>query len=248
MSPDVHTLTGAYVLDALDELERRQFERHLVECPDCAREVEELRATAAVLGTAVAEPPPDHLRRHVLEQVARTRQEPPGMTSRATARRTVRWGLRLTAAAAVLAVLAAIGLGAAALHTQHQLTAVQDELVQLQNSNAPIARVLSAPDTRAANATAAGGGNAIMLVSHQLNEAVLVVSNMPSPPADHVYQVWLMGPNPPHSAGLLSAGTVVPPLAFSGLPGAQQIGVTVEPAGGSKQPTTNPIMQFDIPA
>ena len=250
MSPDVHTLTGAYVLDALETLERRQFERHLVECPDCAREVEELRATAAVLGTAVAEPPPDHLRRRVLDQVARTRQEPPGSgrTTAAGVRRTMRGPMRLTAAAAVLAVLAAVGLGAVALRTQHQLSAVQDELVQMENSDAPVARVLSAPDTREATAKAATGGNAIMLVSHQLNEAVLVVSDMPSPPPDHVYQVWLMGPNPPRSAGLLATSTVVPPLAFSGLPGAQQIGVTVEPNGGSKQPTTNPIMQFDIPA
>lgn len=248
MSPDVHTLTGAYVLDALDALERRQFERHLAECPDCAREVEELRATAAVLGTAVAEPPPDHMRRRVLDEIGRTRQEPPGDRGPVGTRRTVRWPMRLTAAAAVLAILAAIGLGTVALRAQGQLSAVQDELVQLQNSDAPIARVLSSPDTRETTGKATTGGTATVLVSHQLNQAVLAVANMPSPPSDHVYQVWLMGPKPPRSAGLLATSTVVPPLAFGGLPGAQQIGITIEPAGGSRQPTTIPIMQVDIPA
>ncbi|MDT7686790.1 MAG: hypothetical protein QOG57_7100, partial [Pseudonocardiales bacterium] len=76
-SPDIHTLTGAYALDALDELERRQFEAHLTQCPECAREVDELRATAAKLGIAAAEQPPDALRRRVLAQVAITRQNSP---------------------------------------------------------------------------------------------------------------------------------------------------------------------------
>jgi anti-sigma factor RsiW len=107
--PDIHTLTGAYALDALGELERRQFEAHLAQCPECAREVDELRATAAKLGAAAAEQPPDELRRAVLAQVAITRQNSPvagpvaARSRSGTAERRAGWGVRLTAAVAAVA-------------------------------------------------------------------------------------------------------------------------------------------------
>ena len=35
MSPDLHHLSGAYAVDALDEAERSAFERHLAVCAAC---------------------------------------------------------------------------------------------------------------------------------------------------------------------------------------------------------------------
>ncbi|HEY1175361.1 MAG TPA: zf-HC2 domain-containing protein, partial [Phytomonospora sp.] len=52
MSDDVHTLVGAYALDALDDLDRARVERHLGRCPSCAGEAAELTATAARLADA----------------------------------------------------------------------------------------------------------------------------------------------------------------------------------------------------
>jgi anti-sigma factor RsiW len=49
---DVHGLTGAYALDALDTGERRVFEEHLAACPSCTVEVEQLREAIARLGAA----------------------------------------------------------------------------------------------------------------------------------------------------------------------------------------------------
>ena len=40
---DIHALSGAYAVDALDDIERAQFERHLAECPACRSEVDSLR-------------------------------------------------------------------------------------------------------------------------------------------------------------------------------------------------------------
>ncbi|MCF6525932.1 zf-HC2 domain-containing protein, partial [Streptomyces sp. JJ36] len=74
---ELHTLTGAYSLDALPEPERAEFERHLAGCEPCAQEVRELRATTERLGLAAAAPPPPALRRRVLEAVPAVRQEPP---------------------------------------------------------------------------------------------------------------------------------------------------------------------------
>ena len=245
MNAEVHTLTGAYAVHALDEFDRRRFEAHLAECPDCAQEVEELRATAARLGAAVSEAPPDHLRRQVLARITTTRQEAP--LRRAAGVGAPRpWALRLVTAAAVVALAAAAGLGAWAWHSEHQLNAVQSQLAQAQSRYGAVAGILSAPDARMNTANGSGGGTAIVLASHELNRAVLLVSDLPRPPAGHTYQAWLIGSGGVHSAGLLA--DPAPPLTLAGLTGANKVGVTVEPAGGSPQPTTTPVILFDLPA
>ena len=55
---EVHNLTGAYALDALDDIERARFEQHLATCEDCRAEVAELRETAALLAETTAVTPP----------------------------------------------------------------------------------------------------------------------------------------------------------------------------------------------
>ena len=82
---DIHALSGAYAVDALDELERVGFERHLAGCATCQAEVASLReATAAMADDAALAPPPelrascargDHPRPPA---AARRRGQPPG--------------------------------------------------------------------------------------------------------------------------------------------------------------------------
>jgi anti-sigma-K factor RskA len=249
VNADVHTLTGAYALNALSDVERRQFERHLAECPDCAREVDELQATAARLAMAVSEPPPDRVKQDVLDVIRTTRQESPGgRRSVGEGRPPQWWALRLTAVAAVLALAAAVGLGSIALRTQHRLDAAQQVLSQAQAEFGPVAQVFAAPDARATTATAASGGTAVVMASKSLNEAVLMVAGMPAPTADHTYQAWVIKDGTAKSVGFLvpGANAVVPPLVFAGLTASAKIGVTVEPAGGSPKPTTTPLMLFSV--
>jgi anti-sigma factor RsiW len=78
-SAEMHTLTGAFAVNALSEHERAQFPRHLAECESCSQEVRELRATAARLGAAVAEDPPAGLKQRVLAEIHVTRQQPPNV-------------------------------------------------------------------------------------------------------------------------------------------------------------------------
>ncbi|GHF47326.1 anti-sigma-K factor RskA [Amycolatopsis bartoniae] len=232
-TPDVHLLTGAYAMDALDELERRQFERHLAECPSCTQEVAELRATTARLGLAVSQPPPPALKSRVLAQVAETRQDPPltlGRTSR-------RWGTRLMAVAAAVAVAVAAGLGVLAVRTADQLTTARSELAQSQAQQTAIAELLSAPDLRAVPSR-----NGSVMVSQRLNRGLLLATGMPATPPGKAYQAWAIAGGTPRSIGLFG-GT---PLLFDGLQGVQQIAMTVEPAGGSPQPTTTPIAWFGV--
>ncbi|HEX4225860.1 MAG TPA: anti-sigma factor [Pseudonocardiaceae bacterium] len=247
MSPDVHTLTGAYALDALDADERAAFELHLAECPDCAHEVAELRATAARLGAAAALTPPENLKQRVLLEVGRTRQDPPSgpRLVGADPDRRRKWTVRISLAAAAVAVLAAGTFGGIAISTNSELHSAQSQLNQAQQQYAPVASLLAAPDVRIAQGTAAGG-SATLLTSHSLGRSVLVTAHMPVQPSDKTYQVWGIGPGGFASLAVLgngSGGT----FSLAGLGSAILIGITIEPAGGSHQPTTTPIMHFDIP-
>ncbi|TWP52241.1 anti-sigma factor [Lentzea tibetensis] len=69
-------LLGAYVLGALDEQEVRDVDEHLASCPDCAREIDDLKAMEAALGEvppeAMLDGPPeggDLLLQRTLRQV-----------------------------------------------------------------------------------------------------------------------------------------------------------------------------------
>src|ERR1035438_1561106 len=74
---DMHVLTGSYVLDALSDAEREDFERHLHHCPSCQAEVRGLRETAARLAMAKTAWPPAQMEERVLAATYRTRQVPP---------------------------------------------------------------------------------------------------------------------------------------------------------------------------
>ncbi|HEY2791855.1 MAG TPA: zf-HC2 domain-containing protein, partial [Micromonosporaceae bacterium] len=104
---DIHTLAGAYALDAVDDIERAAFDRHLAGCASCAQELAELQATVARLTDLNASVPPAALRQAVLAEAARTRQVPPG--GRAAGPAQSRSWRTWTAAAAAAVVIAAGG-------------------------------------------------------------------------------------------------------------------------------------------
>jgi anti-sigma factor RsiW len=106
---DLHELTAAYALDALDADERSVYERHLAGCGRCRADLSELSETAGALALATEGPaPPDELRSRIL---AAAREEGPAnvVSIRATRRR---W-YAVAAVAAAAAVGLAIGLSVA---------------------------------------------------------------------------------------------------------------------------------------
>ena len=75
---DLHSLSGAYALDALEPgAERDRFTRHLSRCQSCAGEVRGFREVATAMAFAAAAEAPPGLRDRVLAAAARTRQVPP---------------------------------------------------------------------------------------------------------------------------------------------------------------------------
>jgi anti-sigma factor RsiW len=240
-TPDIHSLTGAYAASALPDQEREWFEAHLAECPDCAQEVRELLETTALLGVAAAAPPPPGLLDRVMTEVARTRQVrpvlPPAAAAPAAARldrRFRRWALTLAACLAVVA----IGAGAFGVQTYRQA----QESQRLTNR---IANVLAAPDARTVTVSS-DGSTATVVVSRERSQLVFVSRGLPDAPPDRIYQAWMIGPSGPRSAGLLGrAGRR--PLVLRGPGDATALGVTIEPASGSAQPTTEPVLLIELP-
>jgi anti-sigma-K factor RskA len=253
VNTEVHMLTGAYALNALDDAERAEFERHLAECPECTREVAELRLTANRLGTAVTEQPSDLLRQRVFNEIRRTRQEPPGgerpVVTRGRPAGVPRWAIALTSAAAAVALALAGTFGVAALRAQHELNEAQETLSSAAAEFAPVAQVLGAPDAQSVTAIGASGGNATVMMSRKLNKGVFLAFHMPNTPSGKTYQAWAIGSAGYRSLGVLTAdgNNSVAPVVMNTLGGTAQIGVTVEPAGGSRQPTTNPVMVVNLP-
>jgi anti-sigma-K factor RskA len=249
---DLHVLTGSYALDALAGPERDAFERHLEHCASCDAEVRGLREAAARLAMARAVEPPDRMRRRVLAATYRTRQLPPALDDRLSRRASiVRLVLpvgRRTAPArhphlprAIAAVVAAAAAAAIAFGVVSQVTAPP-------RPPAAISSVLGARDAQTETMRTAGGGTVTVTVSWDQREAVVTTAGLSSLPSARVYQLWVMSPagiSPvqARSAGLLRSGPV---LASAIRPG-DRIGITVEPAGGTAQPTTKPVVTMTLP-
>ena len=247
MTNDVHTLSGAYAVDALAPEEAAEFRRHLEGCQACRDEVRELQHVVARMGAAEASTPPPDLKARILAAADRTPQEPPVSGARAgdgqsevarditSARsaqgRSSRWltGLGVAAAAVVVAGAGVFGVRAA-LDDDPALSAVAAE-------------VFAAEDARTATVETSNGGRLTVAVSKSRDEMAIDTRELPTLDGQRVYQVWAVHGDKLSSAAILSDPEVG---AAMGLPNAvTQVALTIEPSGGSEQPTTEPIVQVD---
>jgi anti-sigma-K factor RskA len=247
---ELHLLAGSYALDALTGDEQADFEQHLARCPSCAEEVTGLRETAARLALATAVTPPPELRTRVLTAALRTRQLPPPGRSR-PGRAGQRAGLRRLPAARAGLTAGVLALAAAVAFLLVTQLSTNRQLQQARASNSAIAAVLAAPDARVESVPATVGGTVTAVMSLRDGEAVVTTAGIPSLPRARVYQLWVMtASGAARSAGLLTAtgnGSTAPVLASGVLPG-DQLGITVEPAGGTAQPTTTPVVIMPVTA
>lgn len=252
---ELHVLTGAYALDALDGNELQRFERHLRRCQSCTQEVRGLREVGTSLAFAASAETPAGLRERVLLLVAQTRQLSPELSRHARRRWSWRawlsgqrwlnglWLPRLAAVTAVVAVAAAVVLGITLSNTEQQLSTERSH-------SAAIAAVLAAPDARTVSGTVKTGGTTTVTLSAIRHEVVVSTSGLDSLPSGKVYELWLIRAAAAHRAGLLPAavsGRTAPVLASGFVPG-DVLGLTVEPAGGTSQPTSAVILELKLPA
>ncbi|MEU2567557.1 anti-sigma factor [Streptomyces althioticus] len=254
---DPHSLAAPYALDALDPAERVRFERHLRSCYRCAAEVRDLAEDAVRLAWSTAAPAPPALRDRVLAAVRTTAQEPApqeGARAREPQLPPHVWGAAPPPRArgrrrAVLLVPFATATAAAALVVASlfavQAGRTQDELAAERDRAREIAHVLAAPDARASSGRDVRGRTIGVIASVSVRGAVVTLGGYDDPPEGRVRQLWLMDrEGRPRSLGLFEGDT---PLVASGLdPASTSLAVTVEPDGGSPQPTGQPVVQLAL--
>jgi anti-sigma-K factor RskA len=228
---EIHALSGAYAVDALDPDERARFEAHLGSCAACQAEVASLREATAVLGSSVEAEPPAALRDRVLAEIATVRPLPPvtGLTER---RR--RWTRPVVAAAAAVVLVG----GGVVVWQQ-----AQDDTSTTQ---AAADRVIQARDAQHVTVDLPGGGSATVYTSRALGRAALVTRHMPAPPSGRTYQLWLQKGGRMVPAGLMDGAGDQAVLLRGDLAGATAAGIRVEPPGGSEEPTSDPVALFDF--
>ena len=238
---DMHGLSGAYAVDAVDDVERARFEAHLAVCSECRDEVASLRAAAGELSLTTIAGPPASLRASILRDISDVRPLPPlvapdeapsAVTSleskRAERARRVplRQWLAGVAAAAVLATGGLVWHPWVSDTGTVQLTAME--------------QVLQAKDAQRFEKKV-GDATATIVRSPSLKKAVIVTANMPNAPQGKVYELWLQQGESMIRAGLMPAGDANTVLLEGDAASASAVGITVEPEGGSETPTLPPV-------
>lgn len=270
MTADAHSLVAARALDAVDPADAALVDAHLEQCEFCADELAHLSAATEHLAAIAAEQPPPGLRADILTVIGMTPQFRPRVpTDRAAAPagrphqtgqddglpvlgqaglgrarpgrgrrggpagRRRRPGARhalVGAAAAVLAAGAALGTV-----TINQRAELADTRAQVADAQALAASALTVADS----APVAGGGQLTM--ANAGNLAVVSARDLPPLDAGKVYQLWLVGPAGTRSAGLMAGASRSTDWIVGNVGEAEKVALTVEPAGGSPQPTTDPV-------
>jgi anti-sigma-K factor RskA len=239
-------LLALEAVGALSESERAELDAAIEDRPDLRAELESLRGAAATMADAVSEPPPSGLRARVLDTIAATPQEPPlpgaeppviaepeperpvapvVPITAARRHRWVRWGA--AAAAAAAAVIAVLVVSPWSGDDTGELTA----------------EVINAPDARTIELTGELAG--LRLVhSASVGNSVLEGQAIAAPDGTDVYELWRIAGSTPEAVVREfrpnDDGTVT--VLMKGVdPGDDVFAVTVEPEGGSDQPTSEPI-------
>lgn len=238
-------LAGAWAVDALDDAERVDYERRLDREPDERTAARELRVTAARLGASAPVEPPERVRRDVLAALGSTAQEPPRApvdelevarhrrAARSTAGRRSRWPLLVAAAAVVVA-----GAGVVTtVDARQQVSQAQTQAAEQRADAEHVVRMMTAPGREIVTVGATDGGSATVV---RAGTGACVMGSLPAVAADRTYQVWLVGGSGIASAGLLTDPSA--PYFLTGAEAASAIAVSVEPSGGSQQPTTTPVV------
>lgn len=249
----VRELLAAYLLDAVDDAERLLVEEHLLSCPDCEREVAILVPTVEALALAPAPlSPPPQVREAVMRGIRPSvRTGPPPQTPAAAppeldsadvprdddlaahrqARATRRLSLLVAAAAAVaLFMFVAIGpfRGAA--------------------PDVTIETVATAADAQRFEAQV-GEATATVIVSREMDKVAIETRDMTPAPEGQDYQLWFSHPDGTVTdAGVMPRDEDAEMVLEDDLGDAVGVAVTMEPEGGSEQPTSEPVVVIPFEA
>jgi anti-sigma-K factor RskA len=240
MNQELHDLAPAYALGSLDDEERRQFEAHLSDCPECRDQIAAMSVVSIELAWGATTDAPPHLRQAVLTAIDSVPQEgsqtviPITTAASRTKVRRRRW-IPTTIAAAV-AVLALLGWS-------------------IFGTGGVLSEILRDPtsiSTQAA-ATEAGIGvftSAQVVYSPKRDAGVLVIDGLAAVAANRTYELWLVDDSGAVPAGLFKPDTDgrATVLVEGDVRPGILLALTEEPAGGVDAPTGEVLLTTEIGA
>lgn len=237
----------AYSLGALDADEFAALESHLGTCEDCKAELTGYQAiSTGLLHALPPRTPPARLRRNLLTQLP--------SASKRTGRLIPQFDrFSLGQLVNAVVVLALIALNLYSTSQIRELRQQQDALAERMLAEQAAIGMLAFPNTQihmispdVQNLT----GSA--LVNNDRPMAVLLLWNLPELDPSQNYQIWLIdSTGKPIGAGLFvpaNGQRYTTALIQSSAPLGEfiAIGVTVEPAGGSDQPTGDRLLVVQL--
>jgi len=234
-------LKDAYALGALPDDERATVEAYLALHPERQAEIDDMVGIASLLALAPPEQePPANLRHRLMEVVESEAVQP-----RAARRGTSSWFGRM-------GDFRNLALGAAALLVVGLLSwnvLLQGDVQDLRGQVEEARTADQAQDTREIElgGSWAEQGARAEVTALKDDRAILVVEDMPSMPEDRTGQVWVIRDEKPEPSGLLEpSGNMAATAITTPLRGADAIAVTIEPAGGSDEPTSDPVLVQEL--
>ncbi|SDR94678.1 Anti-sigma-K factor RskA [Brevibacterium siliguriense] len=147
-------------------------------------------------------------------------------------------------AAAAAAIVVAAGLGATVWQQNQRQNSLEEDLAATQQQLDDSARLMEASDLKTSTSDLPEGGSVTVLSSESEQLIRLSPKDIGQPPAGKSMQMWVIGADGPESAGLMSGKPVT--ITGETFASGSVFGITVEPEGGSKQPTTDPIVAIDL--
>ncbi len=230
MNADLHSLSAAYALNALDADERSEFEAHLASCTDCERDVADFGRVAASLAQTSTATPPSQLKSAIMSQLDDVRQEPPTIPSEPLPAPVVDLAERRRRKLSMPNLL----LAAAAV----VLIAVGAVVISANRGGANFDDVVAASDAVVTQLEGEGGTFEVAY-SAELDRVALRGENVDDLEPGLRYALWAIAGDTPIPAGLFEPddGTIADVAELADV-SAEAWGITIEPDTGSDSPTS----------
>lgn len=233
----------AFSLGALSAEEIAALGSHLISCDDCQAELADYQKMATGLLQAVSQrTPPASLRRKLA-----------GRLPSAQERTSSLFAVSFKQFATVAVVTILLGLNLFSVMQIRDLQQQQNALAERLSAEQATIAMLAHPGTQLVLVTAdLPDMTGSVLLDKDKNTAVLVLWNLPELEAEQVYQIWLINEQGEKiSAGLFNPSNdkeYTTASVESSVPIRQfvTIGVTIEPAGGSAQPTGSRVLVVEL--
>jgi anti-sigma-K factor RskA len=241
---DVADLLPAYALGVLSPAERARVEAHLARDPTSRQELVGFATVVAHLPLLAEErDPPARLRQRLITAATADLAAPAG---RGGVRRWLRRPRPSVLAASIL-LLVSLGLAGWNVALQGQLADQQRLAGQLRTQIAALQAQPRVTIYTIGGTPAAPNARGEVVYLGEQHTAFLTVQNLPAPPAGRAYQVWYIQDGRPIDAGLLAApGDQVATRLQADLGQYQALAVSLEPSGGSPQPTGPIVLQAPL--